>query len=41
MKEKETYTSPECEALEMRLEGVIAASVDPEFKKPFNDEVDW
>ncbi len=26
MKEKETYTSPLCEALEMRLEGVIAAS---------------
>lgn len=41
MKEKETYTSPECEALEMRLEGVVAASVDLEFVKPFNDEVDW
>ncbi len=26
MKEKETYISPECEALELRLEGVIAAS---------------
>ena len=35
MKEKETYTSPECEALEMRLEGVIAAS-GPQFNSPFD-----
>ena len=41
MKEKETYPSPLCEALEIRLEGVIAASGDPEFVKPFNDEVGW
>ncbi len=41
MKEKETYISPECETFEMRLEGVIAASGDPEFVKPFNDEVGW
>ncbi len=34
MKEKETYISPECEALELRLEGVIAASGDPQ---PYND----
>ncbi len=41
MKEKETYTSPECKALEMQCKGVIAVSVDPKFVKPFNDEVDW
>ena len=30
MKEKETYISPESEALEMRLEGVIASSAPDE-----------
>ncbi len=40
MKEKETYISPECEALEMRLEGVIAAS-DPKFNSPFGGEQEW
>ena len=40
MKEKETYTSPECEALEMRLEGVIAAS-GPQFNNPFDSEQGW
>lgn len=34
MKEKETYTSPECEALEMQCEGVMAGSGDPQ---PYND----
>ena len=38
MQEKEKYVSPECEILEMRLEGVIAASVDPKFNSPFDDE---
>ena len=41
MQEKQNYVSPECEALEMRIEGVIAASGDPKFNSPFNDEVDW
>lgn len=41
MQEKINYVSPECEALEMRLEGVIAASGDPQYNKPFNDEKDW
>ncbi len=41
MKEKETYISPLCEALEMRLEGVIAASGDPQFNSPFNPEQNW
>jgi len=41
MQEKINYVSPECKILEMRLKGVIFASVDPEFVKPFNDEVDW
>ena len=34
MKEKETYTSPECEVLEMQCEGVMAGSGDPQ---PYND----
>lgn len=38
MKEKETYISPLCEALELRLEGVIAASGDPQWNSPFNPE---
>lgn len=38
---KQTYISPECEALEMRLEGVIAASGDPQWNSPFNPEQDW
>ena len=42
MKEKETYTSPLCEALEMRIEGVIAASGDPQlYNDPFGDELTW
>ena len=41
MQEKINYVSPECETLEMRLEGVIAASGDLQFNSPFNDEVDW
>ena len=36
MKEKQTYISPESEALEMKLEGVIAASGDPQdYNDPF------
>ncbi len=36
MKEKQTYFSPESEALEMRPEGVIAASGDPQdYNNPF------
>jgi len=42
MREKETYTSPECEALELRLEGVIAASGDPQdYNNPFGDQQNW
>ncbi len=41
MKEKQNYVSPECEALEMRLEGVIAASGEPKFKSPFDEELTW
>lgn len=37
MQEKINYVSPECEILEMRLEGVIAAS-GPQFNKPFDSE---
>lgn len=40
MQEKINYVSPECEILEMRLEGVIAAS-DPQFNSPFGDEQSW
>ena len=35
MKEKETYTSPECEALEMQCEGVIAGSGPQPYNDPF------
>ena len=42
MKEKQTYLSPESEALEMKLEGVIAASGDPQdYINPFGDELTW
>ena len=41
MKEKENYISPQCETLELRLEGVIAASGDPQFNSPFNPEQNW
>lgn len=40
MQEKINYVSPECEILEMRLEGVIAAS-DPKFNSPFEEEQPW
>ena len=36
MREKQTYISPESEALVMKLEGVIAASGDPQnYNDPF------
>lgn len=36
MKEKQNYVSPECEILELKLEGVIAASGDPQpYNNPF------
>ena len=41
MQEKQKYVSPESEILEMRLEGVIAASGDPKFNSPFDDELSW
>ena len=42
MKEKQTYISPESEALEMKLEGVIAASSDPQdYNNPFGGEQNW
>jgi len=42
MQQKEQYISPLSEALELRLEGVIAASGDPQnYNNPFGDEKDW
>ncbi len=42
MKEKQTYISPESEPLEMKLEGVIAASGDPQdYNNPFGAEQDF
>lgn len=41
MKEKEQYLTPESEALEMRLEGVIVSSADPLWNPPFNPEEEW
>ncbi len=41
MKEKETYISPLCEALEMQCEGVMAGS-GPQFNSPFDStEQPW
>ena len=43
MKEKETYTSPQCKPLDLGLEGVIAASgeLDTTFNAPFEEEQEW
>lgn len=41
MMKKELYAAPATEVLELRLEGVIAASGDPLYNKPFNDEENW
>lgn len=42
MQQKEQYISPLSEALELRLEGVIAASGDPQdYINPFGDEQDF
>ena len=42
MKEKETYISPESEALEMQCEGVMAGSGDPQpYNNPFGGEQNW
>lgn len=45
MKEKQTYTSPQCETHKLRLKGVIAASVDVDltttFTAPFEEEQEW
>lgn len=38
---KELYSSPECEALEMKQEGVICASGNPQWNSPFNPEQNW
>lgn len=40
MQQKEQYISPLSEALELRLEGVIAAS-GPQFNDPFDPEQGW
>ena len=37
--QKERYLPPQSEALELRLEGVIAQS--HEFHSPFTDHVNW
>ena len=41
MQQKEQYISPLSEALELQHEGVIAASSDPQYNRPFNPEQDW
>lgn len=41
---KDLYSSPECEALELRLEGVVAASggASPQdYNNPFGSEQTW
>ena len=37
MRQKELYSSPECEVLELRLEGVIASSPTGDFP----ENIDW
>ena len=39
---KEHYSSPDCEILNLKIEGVICASgLKPSFNKPFNEEQNW
>ena len=41
-KHKELYDAPSMLVFEVKLEGVIAASLPaPQWNKPFNDEEDW
>jgi len=41
--DKTKYLSPECEVVECRLQGVLAAStpVDPDYNSPFREEEEW
>ena len=43
---KEHYSSPDCEILNLKIEGVICASgveqnFNPSFGNPFNEEQNW
>ena len=39
---KETYILPECKVFELQLEGMIAASADPqEYVNPYGNELIW
>lgn len=35
---KTQYTPPQCEELEIKLEGMMASSLDPNYSNPFNPE---
>ena len=41
MKEKENYITPATEAVDVRTEGVICASAEPQWNSPFNPEQNW
>lgn len=42
MAKKETYAVPECKRFEWQLEGMIAASADPQdYVNPFGPEIPW
>ena len=42
MRLKKLYEAPETEVLDLMIEGVIAASGDPQFNAPFGDsEEEW
>ena len=41
MKQKELYAAPATEVLELHLEGVIAASGDPQWNNAFTSEKSW
>ena len=42
MMKKETYIKPSTEVVDVRTEGVICASGDPQWNNnPFNPEQDW
>jgi len=38
---KEFYDSPMTQVVEVKTEGVICASADPQWNDPFNPEQNW
>lgn len=40
-KQNERYMVPAAEVVEMKGEGLICGSLDPQWTDPFTDELDW